>query len=510
MGRACRLAFLLVLVAGCGSPSPRTAKPAPAEQPAPEAGEPAVERSITAGGVEMVASDDNNQKVWSARSETATLDMMTNDNVVSRMAGVTGDLFQKGEVASTYRAEEAFANRTDRKLTLKGGVQVQNSDGPEALSAQALDWIPDKELIQLRGDVSVSSGKTYQAGPFGLLWATPDLNIIGTPDTFQPKPNMKALLASLAITTVLAPQSIVFKSDDLVVRGMTSWRAERSGEIAIIFKGKGNPFTMELPKRQMELRGVGVEGEMIKNKSGAYELRNAQVTGPAEAQFQRDGKTQNLKAAAFEFSSKGETATVTATGGTTLTSADETFKSSSITVSLVGGTGKAFEWRVAETGGPFTYDRKDAQGDLRVTSGRGRYEAREEGPLLTLQAGVDISQEVGSPNAYRVTMKGQTARVHQTVAGDLARAAVSGGVAFTYKSNTGDTMVVSGSCDEGVYQPSNRRITLSGNVVLKGNTDVLMGEMTASEIVITLNEKGEVQSVDIQGEPATSKVRNTP
>lgn len=54
------------------------------------------------------------------------------------------------------------------------------------------------------------------------------------------------------------------------------------------------------------------------------------------------------------------------------------------------------------------------------------------------------------------------------------------------------------------------KLVLTGNVSITGESDAIGGEMTASVVTITLNDKGEVLSIDSEGEPARGTFRDKP
>lgn len=116
------------------------------------------------------------------------------------MDNVEGELYLKDAVASRFKALKGTADQESRELELLGNVSVTSEGESEPdlsdkkkteelprdtkLTAQKVRWLEDKGLIEASGGVMVTS-PDYKIGPYGKLWATPDLKDIGTPDMFK-------------------------------------------------------------------------------------------------------------------------------------------------------------------------------------------------------------------------------------------------------------------------------------------------------------------------------------
>ena len=132
----------------------------------------------------MTARNDEGEIAWVLRAKNSSVHVEGGKEIDAVATGVSGELFQKGEVASRYQSEKGLANDVKRTLRLDGKVQVTSEAQKVTLTADRVEWMEDRQLIAARGSVWVKSAD-YEMGPLPELWATPDLKRVGSPDRFK-------------------------------------------------------------------------------------------------------------------------------------------------------------------------------------------------------------------------------------------------------------------------------------------------------------------------------------
>lgn len=100
------------------------------------------------------------------------------------MNDVKGEFFRKGKLASRFKAGRAAAKFGSNALEIDGGVEVSAASPRGALKARRIVWNPDKDRIEASGKVTVETDR-YTLGPFNTLYASPNLDEVGTPDMFR-------------------------------------------------------------------------------------------------------------------------------------------------------------------------------------------------------------------------------------------------------------------------------------------------------------------------------------
>ncbi len=181
---------MLAVLAGCGG----KAKPAKVEAKVGPS------RTIQTGTVEVAQRDDDLVMLWKVKSAKSEMTLSGDGKLSGNMTGVTGAYYIKGEIASTFEADESFADQESQELRLKGnvvviskeqvleGLGVQEKDakkvGTVRLYADAMEWDEAKRMLHATGKVKVISD-SYEMGPFPVLWVSPDLKEVGTPDQWK-------------------------------------------------------------------------------------------------------------------------------------------------------------------------------------------------------------------------------------------------------------------------------------------------------------------------------------
>lgn len=172
------LCFCLV---GCG-PKKSAQEDAPREEPGVE--KPGDRRVIASGPVDMEAANLEGQKVWTLHGESSRVGMQSQGETEIFANNVSGEIFQKGKLASTFKALEAKAARESRTLVLNNRVEIQSVSDKIILRADKVNWMEDREMFAATGNVEIDS-PGWQLGKMDEVWATPDLTKIGTPSKFK-------------------------------------------------------------------------------------------------------------------------------------------------------------------------------------------------------------------------------------------------------------------------------------------------------------------------------------
>lgn len=100
---------------------------------------------------------------------------------VGKMRDVSGDVYERGEIASTFVAEFAEADNREERLNLNGNVTLKN--GESTLKAQRVVWLSKQKLYRAEGNVTLESKDGF-VGPMQSLLATAKLDKIGTSERF--------------------------------------------------------------------------------------------------------------------------------------------------------------------------------------------------------------------------------------------------------------------------------------------------------------------------------------
>lgn len=174
-----------------------------------------------------------------------------------RLETVSGDLFSQGKKTSDYSAAWGEAHQDTKRLTLSGDVTLRSADGRGTLTAPKAEYRGDVKLVRAMGGVTAS-------GPFGTLsgvpelWATPDLQLIGTPDMVSQKLKIPALVA-LAATAATGAARIQNPNYELTnaLPAIENLGNDRLRITAKPVPG-GGPVTVSMASRGLVIKSSGV------------------------------------------------------------------------------------------------------------------------------------------------------------------------------------------------------------------------------------------------------------
>jgi hypothetical protein len=135
--------------------------------------------------------------LYHVKWQSAVAQASDNGIFAGSMEGVTGEMYNKGQIANTFKADHARAERATDILTLTDHVQldtketVSESGGPlreirkATLTCDKLEWHGKEKYVVATGNVKVLG--TYGAlTGLNEVWATPDLKTIASPSMFKP------------------------------------------------------------------------------------------------------------------------------------------------------------------------------------------------------------------------------------------------------------------------------------------------------------------------------------
>jgi hypothetical protein len=179
--------FAMLLTGGCGTPAPE-------KKSIPKVDPPQERRLNTGSGeVSKRKSDDKHpddrRLIWTVKWQQARLAYADDRNFSGSMTAVTGIIYEAGKPVSSFQADQARADRGSNTLTLIGHVIITSKNPPSKLTCNQVEWDATSEIIKATGNVWVDA-LDYEMGAYTELWASPKMNHMGTPDTFQKKKTM--------------------------------------------------------------------------------------------------------------------------------------------------------------------------------------------------------------------------------------------------------------------------------------------------------------------------------
>lgn len=504
-----QLAICLLLV-GCGVPKPKKVS----ESNDPKSPDPVhLERSVQSGEIEITARNDANETSWVAHAKESELKLYSDSNIAGSLKTVDGAFYNDGEKAGTFVADTAIADRSDQKLVLDKGIKVLSTDRKMTLEAHRVEWMADRKLLQCIGNVIVS-GETGTYGPSNLLWASPSLQMVGTPDRFSKDIEMKKYLASLALPAAVAAQ-IHYQTPDqsIVVSGMSSWKVKQIADGKVHIEGSGRPIKIEAPESNWSLTSQNLEGDLERGSQDWF-VKSGKFTG--DVKFNLGDDAMGFYGNSLTWTGSENSGAVDLTGG-----ARAHMKTVGGDRTLTGGTVHAV---ISMAGVQTEMTTGFVSGHAHIESNEGRrittldgerFEFSSAKGVSTYEAKshwtgsiVDRSNESKTTlnaDSGTVTTKQRIGRNEDGLLGfDLAGHVT---IVITSRVQNGVPISVNGSADSMNYVAATRKLTLRGNVSIKGNTDTLSGGTTASEAILTFDEGGNLVEFEAKGDPGVSRIK---
>jgi len=248
---------------------------------------------------------------------------------------------------------------------------------------------------------------------------------------------------------------LVDKESNVEITGYTGFNVKYLGDGRSKIVAPGNPLLLTWTRNQMTLKTPLFEGFVRQGKGQALELESATMP---------KGFDMDLKRASSLNASK---------------------ELQTIHIDAGSGGYESVSQKVTVNGGAH-FDRKDpaAKQDMTLKGASGSF---------NLYA-------ADRPEATRTPLRAAT---------------LTGSVVMTMKSVRKEKDVpietnIRATSDKLTYDDMAGTITLTGNVLVKGNDPALYGEITADRVTFTLDKAGNVNEIDVDGSPAISKIETKP
>lgn len=140
-------------------------------------------RVVESGAVHLESADADGNKIWTLNGRSARAGLQ-DENSEFFLNEVTGEIYDRGAVASTFAAAEAKAETISKRLVLNQGVSITSKDQNLTIRADKILWMEDRGLFAASGNVQIIS-PDFSLGKMDEVWATPDLSKVGSPRKFE-------------------------------------------------------------------------------------------------------------------------------------------------------------------------------------------------------------------------------------------------------------------------------------------------------------------------------------
>lgn len=185
-------------------------------------------------------------------------------------------------------------------------------------------------------------------------------------------PCLLAAAGSVAAALAIA-QGVVFRDTkgNMVLQGLSSWKATRIDEKTIEFEGAGSPFVGSWKEQELQLRAGSVKGQAVRQKTGEMKLISGTIAKGVVFESKREQTATTLRGEAIQYTAGTETDTVKLSSGIAATSINAAakrtmkFDGSSGTVTTPPLDSKA-DWliRTATVSGPVNFSLQTADSTI--------------------------------------------------------------------------------------------------------------------------------------------------
>jgi hypothetical protein len=445
---------------------------------------------------------------------------------------VTGDLFSNGKKGSDYQADRGDAVREQRLLTMTGNVKLRAVDGKGTMNAPKAEYRGDIGLVRAMGGVTAK-------GPFGTLsgvpelWATPDLNTIGTPDMVSKKLKVPALVALAATAATGSPK---LQNNDYSLTGAVSTKLENlpSGRRVTASPKPGSPIVVTIASRGLVFRFSSTV--VVDFTAKGFEVSHMTSSGTVNVvQTAKDGVTTiDGRSPEYDWKPGVETANLdldgpvkivqstkvkSAKGGlvpqTTTTKGD---KGRAVLVNKP--TGGQDGLKSATLSGNVTIDVSEVDGQAFSGSGS-RLVYTPSGDTADVEMGGRtriVSESKTEAGSRTVISQGNRATAvllsgAASGANPLKDAVLDGDVTIDVTGSNGETF--KGSGDRVVYTAvgAGAKAVMTGTLKFFGDAQNFLGNVTdVDTAVMTIGRKGweTVETSNSDGKPTTTTIEKKP
>jgi hypothetical protein len=183
-------AFLVLsLLAGCGSsPKDAPAKKAPPKEEKTEAPKP-TSINLGEGSADKMGGAQNQVRLWTVKWKSAQMDFyQTGKNFAGTLNDVTGSIYDNGSTASTFEGVRSRADKAKEVLILEGKVKVISQKPRLTLTCDRMTYSAKDRIVRAHGHVVVR-GESGTISGLQDVWATPELDVLGSPEMFRKREN---------------------------------------------------------------------------------------------------------------------------------------------------------------------------------------------------------------------------------------------------------------------------------------------------------------------------------
>ena len=146
--------------------------------------EASTRRVINSGPAEISVTRENGDTAWILKSESTRIGIEDEGGSQGYLNEVTGTLFgEDGKPLSTLKSTQAKADNAKRVFKLIDNAEITSLEYNAVLKANEVEWLEDRQLYAAKGNVTITTD-TWKFGPTDILYARPDLTMVGSPDKF--------------------------------------------------------------------------------------------------------------------------------------------------------------------------------------------------------------------------------------------------------------------------------------------------------------------------------------
>ena len=184
--------MIALLLAGCSKPKPEAANNASANNAVSKPKNSTAPIAVATGPAEDTRTDfvvingkQTRETQWHIAWQSANI-AIVNGNQSGNMFKVTGEAYEKGEVASTFFADKAEADKAGNRLILDGGIKITSKISKAELTAKKVEWLADFKVFKASGDVLLESPQGV-IGPVDFLYADAQLKKVASSKEYLKK-----------------------------------------------------------------------------------------------------------------------------------------------------------------------------------------------------------------------------------------------------------------------------------------------------------------------------------
>lgn len=169
-----------MLLVGCKAPPGRVTKTGTEPKPPPRQG------TVETGTAEITKFIDEPErhKAWKLQWVVAKINLKEGFRPEGELDNVDATIYDREQGVTTVHADKGVTERASPLLSLQDNVTAISRSRDARLTCNALKWDPQRRIIIATGNVRYH-WQSLDAGPFPEVWASPDMERFGTPDTFK-------------------------------------------------------------------------------------------------------------------------------------------------------------------------------------------------------------------------------------------------------------------------------------------------------------------------------------